>query len=59
MSKKQWYQIEIECIKFNPSFDMKVGEKQIVAKVKSQGLAYITANTIKDVYKDNCAVTIK
>lgn len=59
MSKKVWYQIEIECIKFNPSFDMKVGEKQIVAKVKSYGLAYTTANTIKDVYKDNCNVTIK
>lgn len=59
MSKKVWYQIEIECIKFNPSFDMKVGEKQIVAKVKSYGLAYAAANTIKDIYKDNCSVTIK
>ena len=59
MSKKVWYQIEIECIKFNPSFDMKVGEKQVVAKVKSSGLAYITASAMKEVYKDNCNVTIK
>ena len=59
MSKKQWYQIEIECIKFNPSFDMKVGEKQVIGKVKSYGLAYAAANAIKDVYKDNCSVTIK
>ena len=59
MSKKVWYQIEIECIKFNPSFDMKVGEKQIVAKVKSYGLAYAAAQAISGIYKDNCAVTIK
>ena len=59
MRKKQWYLIEIECIKFNPSIDMKIGEKQIVAKVKSLGLAYTTANAISGIYKDNCAVTIK
>lgn len=59
MAKKQWYSIEIECIKFNPSIDLKVGEKHIVAKVKSYGLAYAAAQAISGVYKDNCAVTIK
>lgn len=59
MSKKVWYTVEIECIKFNPSFDMKVGEKQVVAKVKSYGIAYAVAQTISGIYKDNCAVTIK
>ena len=58
MAKKQWYQIEIECIKFNPSIDLKVGEKHVVAKVKSYGLAYHAAMAISEVYK-NCAVTIK
>lgn len=59
MRKKEWYLIEIECIKYNPSLSMKIGEKQIVAKVKSYGLAYATAQTISGVYKDNCSVTIK
>lgn len=59
MSKKQWYQIEIECIKYDPSFNMKVGEKEIVAKVKSQGLVYIAANAIAKIYDGRCYVTIK
>ena len=59
MAKKEWYTIEIECIKFNPSFNMKVGERQIIAKVKSYGVAYVTAQAISGIYKDNCAVTIK
>lgn len=52
MAKKVWYQIEIECIKFNPSIDLKVGEKQIVAKVKSYGLAYHAAMAISGVYEE-------
>ena len=56
MRKKEWYNIEIECIKFNPSIEMRVGEKKIVARVKSYGLAYATAQTISGIYKDNCAV---
>lgn len=59
MAKKEWYTIEIECIKFNPSFDMTIGEKQIIAKVKSYGLAYTAAQAFSAVYKDNCVVTIK
>ena len=59
MAVKQWYLIEIECIKFNPSFNMKVGEKQIVAKVKSKGLAFVTANAIAKLYDGQCYVTIK
>ena len=59
MSKKQWYEIEIECIKFDPSFNMTVGEKQIVAKVKSKGLAFVAANAIGKLYDGICYVTIK
>ena len=59
MRKKEWYNIEIECIKFNPSIDLKVGDKKIVAKVRSYGLAYHAAMAISGVYKDNCSVTIK
>lgn len=58
MAKKEWYLIQVECIKFNPSLDLKVGEKVIVAKVKSYGLAYVAAKAISGVYKD-CAITIK
>lgn len=57
--KKQWYEIEIECIKFSPAFNMKVGEKEIVAKVKSKGLAFIAANSIAKIYDGICYVTIK
>lgn len=59
MAKKEWYNIEIECIKFDPSLTMRVGEKQIVARVKSYGLAYAVAQTVSGIYKDNCSVTIK
>lgn len=59
MSKKQWYQVEIECVYVSPGFNMVLGEKQVIAKVKSQGLAYTVANTIAKVYEKNCTVTIK
>ena len=58
MAKKEWYNIEIECIKFDPVVEMRLGEKKIVARVKSYGLAYHVAVTISGIYK-NCAVTIK
>lgn len=48
---KQWYTIETECIKYNASLSMLVGEKIIVAKVKSKGLAYYTAQTLENIYK--------
>lgn len=58
--KKQWYLIEIECIKFNPFCTLKVGEKNIVAKVKSKGLAFLTAKNLESVYKpDDFKITIK
>lgn len=58
MAKKQWYLIQIECIKFNPSIDLKVGEKKIIAKIKSQGLAYVAAQAFSEIYK-NCNIKIK
>lgn len=59
MGKKVWYEIEIRCIKDSVAFSMRTGETQTVAKVKSYGLAYVTAQAISNVYKDTCTVTIK
>jgi hypothetical protein len=60
MSKKVWHEIEIECIKFNPSLTMKVGEKTIVAKVKSVGLACHVVVSMEKVYKpEYFKITIK
>ena len=59
MTKKEWYSIEIECIKENPALTMRKGEKQTVAKVKSLGLAYVTANAINKLYDGNCYVIVK
>lgn len=60
MAAKQWYSIEIECIKFNPSCTLKVGEKSVVSKVKSYGLAYNVAQFLESVYnKEYFQITIK
>ena len=59
MSKKIWYNVEIECIKDNPAFILKVGEKDIVARVKSYGLAYGVAMEISKIYGNTVKVTIK
>lgn len=41
---KIWYEIEIECVSRPPACQtLQVGERVTVAKVKSKGLAYITA----------------
>lgn len=45
---KQWYNVYTECIKYNPSITAKVGEINLVAKVKSEGLAYVTAKAIQE-----------
>lgn len=44
MARKIWYQIEL--------INVKNSESEIVAKVKSKGLAQIIYNRIKEVYKD-------
>ena len=60
MSNKIWYSIEIECIKFNPFCTLLVGEKSIVCKVKSYGLAYNIAQFLESVYnKEYFTITIK
>lgn len=46
--KKQWYNIYMECIKYSPSITAKVGEVELVAKVKSEGLAYQTCKAIQE-----------
>ena len=47
---KVWYEIEIECIN-NSNCDMLPGEKTVVVKVKSKGLAHILYNKLLEVYK--------
>jgi hypothetical protein len=59
MAKKEWYSIEIECIKETATFDMLLGEKQVIAKVKSMGLACFIVASIEKLYKNNCIITIK
>lgn len=46
--KKQWYNIYSECVKYSPSITAKVGEVNLVAKVKSEGLAYIICKAIQE-----------
>lgn len=46
--KKKWYTIYSECIKYNPSLTVKVGEVTEVGKIQSEGLAYITAKAIQE-----------
>ena len=59
MSKKQWYVIEVECVKEHCTLTCTVGEKFIVAKIKSKGLAYSTAKHLQDtLYKNNCIVRV-
>ena len=50
MAAKQWYTIEIECIRFNACHTMQVGEKMVIAKVKSLGLAHVVCAEIRKVY---------
>ena len=46
--KKQWYNIYSECVKYSPSITAKIGEVNLVAKVKSEGLAYTTCKAIQE-----------
>lgn len=50
MSKKEWYSIEIECIKESALITYNVGEKIVIAKVKSLGLANLVCNDIRKIY---------
>ena len=51
MAKKVWYEIQVECVSYNLLGNMQVGEKMIVAKVKSKGNALIVRNTLETVYR--------
>lgn len=46
--KKVWYNVYQECVKYSPSITLKVGEVELIAKVKSEGLAYATAKAIQE-----------
>ena len=51
MAKKVWYEIQVECTQFNIMGNMQVGDKMIVAKVKSKGNAYIIRNSLETIYR--------
>lgn len=51
MAKKVWYEIQVECTQFNLLGGMNVGDKMIVAKVKTKGNAYIIRNTLETIYR--------
>ena len=51
MAKKVWYEIQVEATQFNIMGNMQVGDKMIVAKVKSKGNALIVANTLSTIYR--------
>ena len=60
MRKKEWYLIEIECIKYDTRLTCKVGEKMTVAKIKSEGLANVVAANMVTVYNPEFfRITIK
>ena len=46
--KKVWYNVYMKCVKYSPSITAKVGEVELVAKVKSEGLAYAACKTIQE-----------
>ena len=56
--KKVWYEVKCECVKENPSLDMRVGDVELLAKVKSPGNAHRVAAELQQVYKDDCIVYV-
>ena len=51
MAKKTWYEIQVEATQFNIMGNLQVGEKMIVAKVRSLGNAIILRNTLETIYR--------
>ena len=51
MAKKVWYEIQVECTQRNIMSEMEIGDKMIVAKVKSKGNAIILRNTLETIYR--------
>ena len=46
--KKVWYNIYMECIKESAGITAKLGEVNLVGKIKSEGLAYQTCKAIQE-----------
>lgn len=46
--KKVWYNIYMECIKESAGVTAKLGEVNLVGKIKSEGLAYQTCKSIQE-----------
>ena len=48
MKDCKWYEIEATCIEENSGITARLGEKKVVAKVESYGLAYVSAMAISE-----------
>lgn len=46
--KKVWYNIYMECIKESAGVTAKLGEVNLVGRIKSEGLAYQTCKAIQE-----------
>ena len=57
--KKQYYNIYMECVKYNPSLTTKVGEVSCIGKIKSEGLAYVACKAIQESVGENFKVYYK
>ena len=55
--KKVWYEVKCRCVKDNPSLNMREGDVEVLARVKSLGNACRVAQELQSVYKD-CAVWV-
>ena len=55
---KIWYEISAECIKENSGLTCKAGDKEVLAKVKSKGLAEMSRQVFEKVYGENFKITI-
>ena len=58
-SRKEWYNIYMECIKESPSVTRELGEVTHIGKIKSEGLAHIACKAIQNQVKDNFKVYYK
>lgn len=56
--RKVWYEVKCECVKEDPSLDMRLGDVEVLAKVKSMGNAHRVAAELQEVYKGNCYVWV-
>ena len=57
--RKQYYTIYMECIKESPAIFSKLGEVEVLGKIKSEGLAYVTVKAIQETLTEHYKVYYK